>query len=106
MSFDERKQFMATKVMPAMKPLFQAFDAERFAAVSCKTCHGGGAQAGTFMVPSPDLPVLSSAVLMNPPEEQKPILAFMRETLKPKLAELLGEDPKNLKCSTCHTMQP
>lgn len=107
LSFDARKQFMATKLMPAVTPLFQAFDAQRFAAVSCKTCHGSGAKAGTFALPSPDLPSLSSAMLMNPPEEQKPIIAFMRGMLKPKLMELLGlQDSAGLKCSTCHVMEP
>src|SRR4051794_12357858 len=79
LDFDARKQFMRDVVVPAVRPLFQEFDPERFAAVSCKTCHGGGAQAGTFTMPSADLPVLDTESLKNPPEEQKPILAFMRE---------------------------
>jgi hypothetical protein len=107
MDLDARKQFMRDAVLPTMRPLFQAFDGERFAAVSCKTCHGGGAQAGTFALPNPDLPVLSTEALKNPPDSEKPILMFMREVLKPTLAELLGkQDASDFRCTTCHTSSP
>jgi hypothetical protein len=107
MDFDARKQFMRDAVLPRVRPLFQAFDSERFAAVSCKTCHGSGAQAGTFALPNPELPVLSNEGLKNPPDSQKPILTFMREVLKPSLAELLGkQDASDFRCTTCHTSSP
>jgi len=107
LDFDARKQFMRDTVLPAMRPLFQEFDATRFAAVSCRTCHGSGAQAGTFRLPNVDLPVLDSEALKNPPESQKPIIAFMREVLKPKLGELLGmQDAAEFRCTTCHTSAP
>src|SRR5690349_20893842 len=44
MDFDARKQFLATVVVPEVAPLFREFDAERFAAVGCRTCHGSGAK--------------------------------------------------------------
>jgi hypothetical protein len=107
MDFDARKQFMRDTVVPTMRPLFQEFDAGRFAAVSCRTCHGSGAQAGTFRLPNADLPVLDNEALKNPPESQKPILAFMRGVLKPKLGELLGmQDASEFRCTTCHTSAP
>ena len=107
MDFDARKHFMATVVVPQVAPLFREFDPERFAAVSCKTCHGGGAKAGDFKVPNADLPVLHSEALKNPPEDLQPMLAFMREKLKPKMAELLGmQESSSFKCGTCHTLEP
>jgi hypothetical protein len=106
MDFDARKQFMAAVVLPAVSPLFREFDPERFAAVSCKTCHGSGARNGDFVLPNADLPVLHSAALKNPPEELQPILGFMREVLKPKVAELLGVEGSALKCGACHQMEP
>jgi hypothetical protein len=107
MDFDARKKFMATVVVPQVRPLFQAFDAERFAAVSCKTCHGSGAGNGDFKLPNPDLPVLHSEALKNPTEELQPVLTFMREVLKPKVAELLGmQESSDFRCNTCHTTAP
>src|SRR5262249_49469292 len=98
------KQVMRELVLPTMRPLFQDFDPERFAAVSCKTCHGSGAQAGDYALPSPDLPVLSSG---DPSEELKPITDFMRNTVKPKMAELLGkQEAPGIRCSTCHPSAP
>lgn len=99
LDLDARKQFMRELVVPTMRPLFQAYDADRFAAFSCKTCHGSGVQAGDFHMPSSDLPVLNSA----PSEEQKPTADFMKAIVKPKLAELLGmQEAGGLRCGSCH----
>jgi hypothetical protein len=105
LDFDQRKRFMRELVMPSLRPLFQGFDAERFAAFSCSTCHGSGVQAGTFAMPSMEVPALSRARLAAAAESDKPMLAFMRDMLKPKMAELLGE-PDSLRCSSCHLSTP
>ena len=104
LDLDGRKRFMRELVMPSMRPLFQGFDAEHFAAFSCRTCHGSGV-SGSFAMPSAEVPALSKERLAMPPERDKPMLAFMRETVKPKLAELLGK-PDSLKCSSCHQSVP
>jgi hypothetical protein len=105
LDFDQRKRFMRELVMPSLRPLFQGFDGERFAAFSCSTCHGSGAKAGTFAMPSAEVPALSKARLSAAAESDKPMLAFMREMVKPKMAELLGE-PDSLRCSSCHLSTP
>src|SRR5262245_19358659 len=74
MSFDERKLYMVEMVLPMARSLFQTFDAERFATVNCKTCHGSGVAAGDFKLPSADLPMLDSAALKNPSAEQQPMV--------------------------------
>ena len=107
MELEARKRFMIQVVLPAMSEAFREFDAERFAAVSCKTCHGSGVLDGSFHMPSADLPVLTSQMLMNPPEDKQAITEFMRTVVKPKLATLLGIDAADaapVRCSTCHTV--
>jgi hypothetical protein len=107
MDFIARKQFMREMVLPALRPLFNEFDPVKFASVSCKTCHSSGAQDGSFAMPSADLPSLSSQALANPDERTQPIIDFMRNVIKPKMAELLGEQTApGLRCSACHTSTP
>lgn len=102
LSFDQRKQFMLEVVLPTVGPLLKEFDPARFAAVSCKTCHGQNLSRD-FAMPSADLPALSSEALKNPTEEQKPMVEFMKSTLRPKMSELLGmPEASPLRCNACH----
>jgi len=102
---DGRKRFMREVVVPTMRPLFQAFDAERFAAFSCSTCHGPDAASVAFAMPSAELPALSRERVAAAAESDAAMLAFMREIVKPKMAELLGE-ADGLRCSSCHLSAP
>jgi hypothetical protein len=105
-----RRKFMKEMVVPAMRQAFAEFDAVRFPGIGCKSCHGSsGVADGSFAMPSPELPVLDGAALMNPKEGDKAILEFMRMVVKPKLSELLGVAPgsmQGIRCGTCHTMPP
>ena len=100
LDFDGRKAFMREAVMPTMKPLFLEEDAERFASFSCSSCHGGGTSDGTFSMPSSDLPALGGPAASPDDEARQRVTEFMRNTVKPKMAELLGES--ELRCSRCH----
>lgn len=100
LDFDARKQFMREVVMPTMRPLFVEVDEERFASFSCISCHGQGAGDGSFAMPSSNLPALGGPPAEMPDEDQQRVIEFMRSTVKPKMAELLGE--AELRCSTCH----
>jgi hypothetical protein len=105
MDFSARKQFMREMVMPTIRPLFSEFDAVKFASMKCTTCHGSGAAAGTYDMPNADLPALGSESLANP--DNQLIVEFMRNVIKPKMAELLGEQTAPaLRCSACHTSTP
>ncbi|HET8932760.1 MAG TPA: hypothetical protein VFN67_04935 [Polyangiales bacterium] len=100
LDFDARRLFMRDVVMPAMRPLFVEVDEERFGSFSCISCHGQGAGDGSFAMPSSDLPALGGPPPDMPDAEQQRVIDFMRNTVKPKMAELLGE--AELRCSTCH----
>lgn len=110
MDIEARRKFMKEMVVPTMREAFAEFDAVRFPSIGCKSCHGSGGLAdGSFAMPSPELPALSSAALMSPEDDDKPILEFMRMVVRPKLGELLGVAPGSMpgiRCGTCHTMQP
>ena len=98
----KKMQFMKTTVSPEMKKLFQAYDADEFSSFGCSSCHGSGAKAGNFSMPSKDLPALNQHEMDAHPEMSK----FMAEQVVPKMAELLGEELEGehgFGCFDCHT---
>jgi len=112
MSKQQRKDYMKAVVAPKAKELFLAFDSSRYANFSCATCHGEGANDGSFKMPNPKLPVLP-----NSPEgfkrlmDDKPTaMEFMSKQVKPTVARLLGapefnpETKSGFGCMECHTM--
>ena len=99
MDSTERSRFMSEVVMPTMRALFVESDAERFSNFSCGTCHGSGAADGTFAMPSADLPALGGPAMATD-DEHKRVTDFMRNVVKPKMAELLSDT--ELRCSKCH----
>ena len=107
MNEHDRASFMKRTVVPVMAARFKAFDAEKFADVGCKTCHGPGADEGKFDMPSGALPELDFA---NPDPDDAAIAEFMKKEVKPGMAELLGmpeydqATPTGFGCLACHTM--
>jgi hypothetical protein len=99
MDLAARKRFMSEVVMPTMRPLFVDSDPERFATFSCSSCHGQGAADRAFAMPSADLPSLGGPAADSDEHKQR-MTDFMRNTVKPRMAELLGD--AELRCSNCH----
>jgi len=100
MDFAARTRFMSEVVMPTMRPLFVESDPERFASFSCASCHGLGAKEGSFAMPSSDLPALGGPPASGDEAHMQRVTDFMRNTVKPKMAELLGQP--ELRCGKCH----
>ncbi|HVV85144.1 MAG TPA: hypothetical protein VHE35_18915 [Kofleriaceae bacterium] len=115
MNAEQRKKFMEDVVMPKMKDVFTKFDA-KYADMNCKTCHGAGADDGSFEMPNPDI-----APLPNTPEafqakvaadaEWQRFTPFMVQQVEPAMGELLHLtpfDPKTMTgefgCANCHTL--
>jgi hypothetical protein len=115
MTKEQRGEYMKAKVMPKMKELFTAFDAQTFASFNCATCHGPGAKDKSFHMPNPEIFVLPAtpAEFETLAKEKPKWVQFMGEQVKPEMAKLLGQpefDPKKPEaggfgCGACHTMK-
>lgn len=108
LNHEQQIEFMKTKVVPTMEPIFKNHDPEEFADFSCKTCHGDGAEKGEFHMPNPELPKLNFADLSKWKKED---LEWMGKVVKPTMAKLLGEteatqeNPEGFGCLHCHTQE-
>ena len=104
MNQDQKMAHMTAVVAPRMKALFQAQDLERFADFGCQTCHA----EGTFDMPNPDLPHLSTRGFYKKHRKENPeILKFMWKTMEPNLADALGVthgEHGRIRCATCHIL--
>lgn len=118
MTFKQKRTYMKAAVVPAMKPVFQAFDAKAFKSVNCATCHGKDGPERKFKMPSNDIHPLPNskegfeAKLKSEPTWPK-WTEFMSEKVEPAMAKLLDVpafDPKHpvegaFSCGNCHKLQ-
>lgn len=103
----ERLEHMSYVVAPRMKALFMEFDKERFSDFGCPTCHGAGAEDGTFAMPNHDLPELHEKGLFKKHRKETPEIAhFMWKEVEPEMATILGlpKGEGGLHCGSCHPM--
>lgn len=110
MNADQRHEYMEHTVMPQMKATFVAFDAEEFGEMNCKTCHGAGAEDGSFEMPNPAIMPLDFSKMDQLDEHHQKVAKWMGETVTPQMAALLGQQPydpatqQGFGCLGCHTM--
>lgn len=109
MSHDDQVYWMVSNVLPIAAEDFRAYDAERFASVTCETCHGDNAEAVHYHLPSPQLPRLPAPGSPQWTQMQGgPAWAFMNDVVTPTMATLLGEEhyseqtPNGFGCFGCH----
>jgi hypothetical protein len=118
MTYTQRKQYMNKVVTPAMKKVFQEFDAEKFKSFDCQTCHGKDAQQRKYKMPSNDIhplpgtPAGFQAALKKEPTWPK-WAKFMSEKVVPEMGRLLNLPVFNPKqpvegafsCGACHKLE-
>ncbi len=114
MNADQRKAYMEQVVMPKAKAVFAAFD-PKYQSMDCKTCHGPGAENGSFEMPNPAMRPLPNSeeafmALMGKDAEVARYTPFMAQKVEPMMGELLNMtvfDPQTktgeLSCGACHT---
>jgi hypothetical protein len=108
MSEEERMAHMTTVVEPRMATLFQQFDAQRFGDFGCRTCHGTGADDGSFAMPNPELPKLDPTLFYREARKEHHAIAdFMWKEVEPTMAEVLGlpRGEKGIDCGSCHILE-
>jgi cytochrome c peroxidase len=124
----QKKDKMRTAVLPKMSVLFHDFDTQRYAKVTCATCHPclRSGQAGYVQMecsschkpdgmpekpkmPSAGLPKLTSADGFKLHKDRAPkTVSFMMTKVVPQMASLIGEQPydpetkKGFGCFNCH----
>jgi hypothetical protein len=118
MTYPQQKAFMRAAVMPKMKPIFQAFDGDKFKKFTCETCHGKDAADRKYKMPSPDIhPLPSTPQAFEAKMKAEPTwpkwTKFMSGEVEPAVAGLLALpvfDPKKpvegaFGCVACHKLE-
>jgi hypothetical protein len=115
MNADQRHWYMTNVVMPKATAVFSEFD-PKYKTMDCKTCHGPGAEDGSFEMPNPKIRPLPNTpeafmALMEKDEEVKRFTPFMGGKVEPMMGELLHMtvfDPQTktgeISCQSCHTL--
>jgi hypothetical protein len=106
MSFDQRKKYMAKKVLPAMKTAFSGHDADLFKGFKCETCHGDDE---TYAMPNAGIyPLDPNDPIAGAMEYDEKVTKFMIDEIVPQMAELIGtepvsaDNPDGMGCMSCH----
>ncbi len=111
----QRTTYMKEVVLPKTKAIFVAFDS-KYQTMDCKTCHGDGADDGSFTMPNgkiKPLPNTEEAFMawVGKDAEAARYTGFMASKVEPLMGELLHVsvfDPKTktgeMSCANCHML--
>ena len=109
---EARLTFMTEEVEPTMRDIFVAFDATRFAAFGCPSCHGPEPEANDYAMPAFLGPLPLEGTLEAAEMRDPEMTAFMLDDVFPTMAALLDEEkfaegdaPDGFRCVLCHLVQ-
>jgi hypothetical protein len=109
MNKEQRKAHMRSEVLPRAAAIFRDWRPERFGSVDCSLCHGQGAAAGIFDMPTDHLPRLSGDLFLGPEFEKHPDTTRLKlNRLVPEMSDALGVKKFSLitrrgfGCYSCH----
>lgn len=109
LSVGDKTTYMIEVVEPKMRAAFEEHDAERFADFGCATCHGAGADDGTYAMPNPALPHLREKGFYKEHRKATPeITKFMWNGVDKPMGELLGKTVGHtgeFDCRSCHVIE-
>jgi hypothetical protein len=102
MSHDQKLAYMKSYVLPTEQGLFSTFDSARYGTFDCKSCHGRGADDGSYRMPNPDLPKVAggSEYYRVLAAKDPKMLSFMSKTVVPETAKVLGVQPFDMESHT------
>ena len=107
MPMDQQIAYMKANVLPRMSKTFQAHDAQRYAGMTCKTCHGPNNKPPKEFLPKLAMKDGKMAAFAEKPEVAK----FMAEKIVPEMAAAMGKKPyapathQGFGCGGCHTIE-
>jgi cytochrome c553 len=108
---DEKRAFMAARVLPRMRQVFQGLDPKGNASFGCETCHGADREVVDFRMPNSLYALPEKDTIAEATSYDEKTTKFMMEQVVPAFAALLSEKPGTLgnpgspggiTCFTCH----
>src|SRR5262245_38672767 len=96
MSHEQKVEFMGHVVVPRMEPMFEQYDADRYADFGCRTCHGENAREVEFRMPNgihPLNPAELPAMFQSEDPQVQRAAQFMSGQVMPAMVEMLGAQP-------------
>jgi hypothetical protein len=102
MNAHDREWYMVGKVLPIMAEVFRGHDGERFAELSCESCHGENMREVNFAMPSPRMYRIAregTPAFAAMERNFGPMVEFMRAEVTPKMTAIMGVE---MTCGSCH----
>jgi hypothetical protein len=101
---EERMAFMGAHVNPAMKQLFQKYDAQDYADFGCPMCHGSRMEAVDYEMPYGLYELPASDPIAEAKDVDEDLAEFMVKEVSPLMVRLMSRTDLSPaeSCFLCH----